>query len=331
MNKDLIQKALSVATGGNLTGYLPDTVVADVIGYARETNILRRLLGSFKMNRRSITRPKKLGALSAYHVPDGTTATLSQYNTGTVTWEAKKLMAFTAMEAEVEEDSVVDAVNDILIDFGDAIGEAEELAFMAGDPSHLATAPTPGSATEQNWYQYDPRLICEGIFKVALSVDAATSVNANSAVFGLDMVNKAIYNLGKYGRNRQRLIGLMPSIHAMQARQNDKFKDASVSGQALASFITGLGSAGEGQGIVSVIYNVPFFEAPQAAGGTIAILDKRTPLIGDRRMIKVKTAEVIETDMEKYVISERVALNYNFRDAMVAIKEISVADEESSS
>jgi hypothetical protein len=319
-----IQKALSVAGVGSLENYLPEPLAMEVIAYIRDINIMRRHLRTFKMNSRTWTKPRKNGALSAYYVPDGVTAPLSSYSSGQVKWEAKKLMSFVMVDEEAIEDSQPDVVAQVLEDFGGAIGEAEELAILDGNPTHTATAPTPQSATAGNWFVYDPRLIFEGIFPTAIGVEASTAVDAGGAILDLDMVNEAIFNLGKYGRNRGKLMGLLPSVQSAVVRQDSKFKSAEVSGQALASFITGLGTAGEGNGLVTIIYGIPFFEAPMtASGGQITIIDKSTAEIGDRRMIKFKSTEVIEADQRKYVVSERVAFNYNYRAAMVAIKNLS--------
>ena len=334
MNQELITKALSVATGGNLTGYLPDPVVREVIGYIRDVNVMRTLLRpAFRMHSRTKTKPAKLGGTSAYHIPDGTTAVMSQYSTGTVTWTAKKLMVYTPIDEEANEDVPQDMEQEILKDFGEAFGEAEESALVGGEPDHLANAPTPTLATTVNWFKFDPRLICEGLFGVAISTDASTSVDAGDALFNLNNVNKAIYNLGKFGRSRRRLVGLLPSVQAMFVRQDSHFKDASVSGQALASFITGnpSGSPAEARGIVGVIYGIPFYEVPSAPDDVVAIFDKSSPEIGDRRRIKLRSKEVIEADQVKYVGSERVAFNYNRRDALVAIENLAITEDSSSS
>ncbi len=319
-----VQKALSVAGTGSLEGYLPLPLAQEVIKYIREINIMRQHLKSFNQRARTWTKPKKQGALSAYYVPDGVTAPLSSYSTTQIKWEAKKLMSFCMVDEEAIEDSQPDVVDQVLEDFGDAVGEAEELALLSGDPTHLATAPTPDVATDANWYVFDPRLIFEGISYVTGTADASTPVAGGGADIDLDMVNEAIFNLGKYGRNKSRLRGYLPAVQAAKIRQDPNFKDASVSGQALASFITGMGSAGESvNGFVALIYGVPFFEAPQMDDGKkICIIDRSTPLIGDRRLIKFKDDEVIEADQRKYVVSERISFNYNYRGAMVEINNL---------
>ncbi len=329
MSTEAIKKALSVVGTGSLENYLPAPLANEVIAYIRELNFMRKHIKAFNMATRTKSKPRKDSSLSAYFVPDGVTATASSYSTGKVTWTAKKLMSFAMIDEEAVEDSQPDVVNDVLMDFAEAVAEAEELAMLDGDPTHTATAPTPTSATVGNWYIYDPRLIFEGIFPTAVSVDASTKVPGGGDVFDLDMVNRALFNLGKFGRNRNNLIGLLPSVQAAMVRENKDFKVASTSGQALASFITGLGGAGDGAlGLVAVIYGIPFYEVPQTAhSDKVVIFNKRSPEIGDRRMIKYKNAEVIEADQRKYVVSERIAFNYNYRQAMVAIDNLKATFE----
>lgn len=324
-NNALILKALNVANAGqSLAGYLPAPLANEVIRYIREANIARRLIPSFKQNTRSWTKPKKANAGAAYYVQDGVTAPMTGFSTAQVTWVAKKLMSFTTLDEEAIEDSQPDVIEQVLLDFAEAVAEAEEMAFLSGDPDHTATAPTPDSATTANWFVRDPRKMFEGIFTIAAdTATAAAEVDAGAAVFDPDFVNTALYNLGKYGRNKSRIVGLVPCEQAANIRSNTNFKQANVSGLSLASFITGLGSAGEGEGIVTVIYGVPFYEAPHAPAGEVCMYNRSSPEIGDRRQIKMRTGEIIESDQRKYVVSERISFNVNWRDAFVRIHNLS--------
>lgn len=323
-NRALILKALSVATPGeSLSGYLPTPLANEVIEYIRDINIMRRLIPSFTQSARTWTKPKKANAGAAYFIQDGVTATLTGFSTAQVQWVAKKLMAFSMVDEEAIEDSQPDVVQQVLFDFAEAVAEAEEMALLDGEIGHLATAPTPDAATGTNWYIRDPRLMFDGIFTIAAdTATAAPEVDAAAAVFDVDFVNHALYNLGKYGRNKSRVVGIMPSEQAANTRSNTNFKQADVSGLALASFITGLGSAGEGAGIVTVIYGVAFYEAPFAPEGNVLLYHSSSPQIGDRRMIKFKSAEVIESDQTKYVVSERIAFNVHWRDAFCRITNL---------
>jgi len=320
-----IQKALSVATGGNLNDWLPAPLANEVIAYIREINIMRRLIASFVMTDRVMTRPKKTSALAAYHIPDGTTATTSEFTTTTLTFEAKKLMGYTLIDEEAIEDTrtLPNIIDMVLKDFAEAIAYAEEYTILQGDEDHLATAPTPSSATAANWYVHDPRIMFDGIFEAADGTDAATAVDAGGGAFDLELVNQAIYNLGKFGRVKRDLVCIVPSEQAANIRANDDFHDASKSGLSLASYITWLGSAGEGDGIVTVVYGVPVYEAPNAPAGEAVLYKKDCPLFGDRRRIKFKSEEVIESDQRKYVVSERVDLKFQYDDALCLIEDLS--------
>ena len=323
-NKALILKALSIAVPGeSLSGYLPLPLANEVISYIRDINIMRRLVPSFNQSSRIWTKPKKANAGAAYFIQDGVTATLTGFSTAQVQWVAKKLMAFSMVDEEAIEDSQPDVIQQVLMDFAEAVAEAEEMAILDGDPNHLASAPTPDSASDANWYVRDPRLMFEGIFTIAAdAATAAPEVDASGAVFDVDFVNVALYNLGKYGRNKARIVGLMPPDQAANTRSNTNFKQADVSGLSLASFITGMGSAGEGNGIVTVIYGVPFYEVPHAPKGNVGMYHQSSPQIGDRRQIKFKSAEVIESDQTKYVVSERVSFNVNWRDAFIRVTNL---------
>lgn len=318
----LIGKALSVATSGaSISAYLPSPLAAQVLEFIRDINIMRRLLPSFTMNSRSWRKPKRTSGSSAYFIPDGTTATLSTYASTTVEWVAKKLMTYILVDEEAIEDSQPDVVQQVLMDFAQAIAEAEEYALLQGNTDATATAPTPESATANNWYVRDARLAFDGVFTVA-NESGSTAVAGGGATFDEDMINQAIYNLGKYGRNKSRLFGLAPADQAANIRQNAQFKDASKSGLNLASFITGMGSAGEGDGLVTVIYGVRLYEAPLAPSGKMVIMRRDAAEIGDRRRIKMESERVIESDQRKYVTSERLAFQFNYADMSVEIANL---------
>lgn len=319
----VVKEAISVATGGTVTAYLPEPLAREVIAKIRELNIMRRLIKDFRMSARTWTKPKRTAGISAYYIPDGVTATLSGISSTTVQWVAKKLMAYVMVDEEAVEDSQPDVIAQVMEEFIEALAEAEEYALLSGDSTHTATAPTPDAATDANWYVRDARLMFDGIFNVAKSADAANTVDAAGGVIDVDHVNVALYNLGKYGRNRAMLYGLLPTDQASNIRMDSSFKDSGVSGQQLASFITGLGAAGEGNSVVQIIYGIPFYEVPLAPAGEVVVMHKSTAEIGDRRMIKVKDDDVIESDQRKYVSSERIGFNYNWRDAMVAIDNLS--------
>jgi len=322
----LLRKALAVSADPNdsdISAYLPAPLATQVIDHIRDLTIVRRLWNVFPMSARVWKKPKRASGSSAYYIPDGVVATESGFTSTTKTWTAKKLMVYTSIDEEAIEDSQPDVVQQILGDFAEAIAEAEEKAFLQGDTTHTATAPDPGSATTANWYIRDPRLAFDGIFTLAGASGAATSVDAASSAFDPEMVNHALYNLGKYGRNKSDVLGFVPSEQASNIRANTSWHDASKTGLALASFISGLGSAGERDSLVTVVYGVNFYEAPFAPSGKVVMYWRRNPQIGDRRRIKFANDVVIEQDQRKYVVSERIAFGVDYEDALVLIKNLS--------
>ncbi len=322
----LIQKAMAVAPDQgdfDISAYLPTPLALQVIEFIRDLNMMRRLLNVFPQPIRTFTKPKRASGTTAYFIPDGVQATESGFTSTTVQWIAKKLMSYVVVDEEAVEDSQPDLVDQILRDFADAVAEAEELAIVAGDTSHLATAPDPGSATDANWYVRDARLAFDGIFNLAGSAGAAATVPGAGGAFDPEMVNTALFNLGKYGRNKSRLIGLMPPEQAANVRANAAWHKANETGLSLASFVTGLGSAGENDGLVTVVYGVRQFEVPFAPAGEIAMFWQRSPEIGDRRLIKFANGLVIEQDQRKFVVSERISFNVNYVDALVLINDLS--------
>lgn len=321
----LVRKAFAVSADpgdSDISSYLPLPLALQVIEFIRDLNVMRRLVRTFPQTTRSWKKPKKMSGLSAYYIPDGVQATESGFTSSSVTWEAKKLMSYIMVDAEAIEDSQPDLLNQILQDFSEAVAQAEESAILSGDTTHLATAPDVASATSTNWYVRDPRLMFDGIFPVA-AADGADSVDGNNTVFDMDMVNLALYNLGKYARNRTRLIGLIPPEQAANVRGNANFGDAAKTGLPLSAFITGLGAAGEADGVVAKIHGVNFYEAPFAPTGQGVVMNRDTASMGDRRKIKFRNSEIIEQDQTKYVVSERISFNYDYRDAMVLIDNLS--------
>jgi hypothetical protein len=322
----LLRKALAVSADqgdSDISSYLPAPLAMQVLDYIRDINLMRRLINVFPMSARTWKKPKRASGMSAYYIPDGVQATESGFTSTSITWTAKKLMSYCVVDEESVEDSQPDLIDQILRDFADAVAEAEEIAILQGDTTHTATAPDPASATAGNWYQRDARLAFTGLFTAAGGVGAATAVDAGGGAFDPDMVNKALYNLGKYGRNKGLLRGIVPSEQASNIRGNASWQKANEAGILQAAFITGLGSAGENDGLVTTIYGVRFYECPQAPAGHAVMFWKNSPEIGDRRMIKVKSAEVIEQDQRKYVVSERIAYNHNYLDAIVLIDNLS--------
>jgi len=329
MNKkslQMVKKALAVAADQNdsdVSAYLPLPLALQVIEFIRDLSVARKLVSTFTQSTRTYTKPKRASGGTAYYIPDGVTATETGFTSTTVQWVAKKLMSYVVVDEEAIEDSQPDLVQQILKDFADAVAEAEDNVVFSGDTTHAATAPDPGSATSGNWYVRDARLAFDGLYTLAAGGSAAATVDAAGGAWDPEVYNKAIYNLGKYGRNRAKLIGIVSPEQAANIRGNSNFYKANESGLALASYISGLGSAGEGAGIVTNVFGIKIYEVPFAPTGQSVVYDRTSPELGDRRRIKFANDVVIEQDQRKFVVSERISFNVNYLDALCLISNLS--------
>jgi hypothetical protein len=139
------------------------------------------------------------------------------------------------------------------------------------------------------------------------------------------MFNRAIFNLGKFGRNKRKLKCYVPSVQAMKIREDDTFKNASVSGLNLSSVITGLDNsrAESLDGYITDAYGIPLYEAPMISKTKeIYIGQPQVLSMGDRRRIKFENAKDIKSDTREYVVSERISFICEREEAWTAIKNL---------
>lgn len=327
MASDIVTKALSVATGGNITDFLPEPMAARVIDYIRDINIVRGLVDTITMPGRTYKIPSRASGLSTYYAADGQEAIPTQFTSGSTTLTAKKLFSQTIIDAEAQQDSLPSAVEQILIEFARAIAEAEEKGFLQGNTAHTATAQLETDATDANWYIGDPRRMFTGLFPLAdssVNSNCATEVDAGGADITEEMILQLMFNLGKYSQNKKDLVIIMDLATAYNMRKRDVFKQANYSGLALSSVIDGLGQGRQlTNGLVHSFWGVKAYEASQAPAGKLIMFKKSSPIIGDRRAIKVASAPILQTDQTRYVVSERIAFANQWDDAIGRITSLS--------
>jgi len=327
-NLNLVKKAMQVVSGGDLVNFLPSPMATKVIEYIRDLTIVRGLFKEVFMPGRTYKMPKRTSGMSAYHALDGAEAEQTSFQSGAITLTAKKLFAQSIVDEESFEDV---GVNDpgllelILQDFAGAMAEAEEYAFLQGDTTHTATAITADTATAANWFRFDPRVMFDGIFTIADgSADAADEVACGAADLTPTFINKALFNIGKYGRNKAMVKCLINSTAAANLRIDATLKDASMTGLMLSSYITGLGNVAVTNGLVTNLFGVDIYEAPFAPAAQGVVFHKDSPVIGDRRLIKVKSEEIIKSDQRRYVVSERIAFENQWDESLSLLADLSV-------
>ena len=305
MKKADIKKALT--TAGDLRiddvdgGYLPKPIADEVVAYITENNYCRQIFRTIEMKAKTLDIPvitsgrSSVGA-GVYFVPTQVDISEKSDQVGpklhSVRLSAKKLMAYANIDEDDVEDATLDVVDLLLTSFAEAFAEAEEQAMLLGDITY-GTADAPRKA----WDGLLTLAIAAG-----LTVDQAVSTT-NLEVSNIEeALSLAIKKLGKFGRNKGKLVCFFDSGIAEALRRSRRLVN-------LYQLI-GVRAGAEGEAVK--IYGVKILESCYLDGsiggktGVGILVPKDEPIIGDRRKIKIKTRELIEHDKKRYVISERL-------------------------
>lgn len=310
MEKADIKKAL--ATAGDLKiddadgGYLPKPIADEVVKYITEINWCRQLFRTIEMKNKTLDLPvitsgRATVGQGVYYVPSQVDISGKTNQIGpklhSVRLEAKKFMAYANVDEDDIEDATLDVVDLLLESFAEAFAEAEEQAMLIGDT-------TLGSS-----YADSPRKAFDGLLTLAkaasLTVDQAVTTSALEVAGIEEAISLAIKKLGKYGRNKGNLVCFVDSGIAEALRRSKRL----VNLYQFAGVRDGVGPAGEQ---AATIYGVKILESSYLDGsvagktGIGVMCPKDEPIIGDRRLIKIKSRELIEDDKRRYVISERL-------------------------
>ena len=292
--------------------YLPKVVANEIVKYIAENNWCRKLFTVVPMAKRVLPLPVissgRTGATNGvYFVPRGTDITSKDEGNfirmHSVQLEAKKLMAYAAVEDEDVEDENVDIIQYLFAAFGEAFGEAEEYAFLLGGDDASLPADNPAKAFT-------------GLVKLAkdasLTYDYALTQNTNKNIVGIESgLSLGIKKLGKYGRNRAKLVAFTDSDIAEALRRS--YRLVTVDNQSIRKDVgpSGLQAATV---LGTKVYESAWLTGSQAGKtGVMVVTPQDEPVIGDRRKIKIVPKAVPESDKTRYIISERVAFDVKHR------------------
>jgi len=311
MLDDAIKKAVGVGLqkadaedllSSEIGNFLPVEYAKEFIELVREKNYCRELFRTITMPTASFEIPRIDADATVYYVSGEATAPAAKSDltsafAGKVTLAAKKLMAYTDISNEVEEDSKVAMLPLIKEAFAQGVATAEEKAMIQGDTGL-------GWANAQ-----DARKAFDGVLKLGAgkTVDYATSLLAT--------IEAARIAMGKYGRGVDKLILLVSPYTASKLRQETAVLTVEKYGPN-ATILKG--ELGQYMGIKLV--ESPYIPeeltalcmeggAPQVADKGVAVLMRRDAVvIGDRRKVKFESDKIIEADALRVVISERIDL-----------------------
>lgn len=309
--KDLkkLMKAVTIGPGqsGNVANpFLPEPLAATFIDVVTENNNFRKVFRAQPMRSRTRTIPKILSGTEVYYQPsEATEGESTTFSAGTITLTAKKLFAWIEISEETFEDGVVDMRSLIRMLFARGMGVGEERAFLTGDVDHTPTTATKSLASGNTWFTKDPRMAFDGLLTIGRESGVQQTVNGNATV---DVFGEAIYRLGLYAKQTSRLIGFVNPWSANQLMRDDDVKTVDKYG-ANATILTG--EVGE-------IFNKwKLINSDYIPSGQAVATHRDNVIIGDRRRIKFKEDDVIKNDSVVWAISERVAMEVEYDDAVL--------------
>ncbi|MHA2363890.1 MAG: phage major capsid protein [Candidatus Hodarchaeales archaeon] len=318
---DALEKALSTAAGAG-GDFLPLPLANEFISYVWDQNFVRQLFPAVKMISKTRDMPKVLGDTKVYYEStEGTEATETSMTTATIRLTAKKFIAQIKMSEEVIEDAAFDMETIVEDHFAATLAAAEEEAMIVGDPDHTPTTSTEASATTTTWFTKDHRLIFYGLLTLAADIAgsitnetrAANRVDAAGNDISTALIRQMMYNMGKYGGVFQNLVLLLNPWSSNQLMDDAKLVTIDKYG-ANATIVTG--EFGRLYGKTRVI------NSAYTTDGYGVMTHVQNPMIGDRRMVKIKSEEIIQNDQRRYVISERIDFTIQHKPALCQIYDL---------
>lgn len=314
----------TAGTGGD---FLPEELADYFIEKVRQKNFCRGLFRSFNMKNKTRDIPKILGnAQVFYQATEGGDASETAFTSGTLQLVAKKFMSYMIVTAEVKEDAMEahDMEDIVETQMIKAMAEAEEKAMLAGDTTHTATATSVATATETNWYQKDSRLAFNGIVTLAGDISgsltnetrAANRVNGSGNEISSALIRQGMHNLGAYGRNLSDLVLIVDPWNGSELLGDSTLVTVDKYGNN-ATILTG--EYGKLWGKIRVLVS-DFIPSTYAV-----MLPSDNAVIGDRRKVKLVRDPQPRSDVDWYVISQRIAFDVEHMPALVQFRNLESA------
>lgn len=106
--------------------FVPDQFMADIIRLVESYGVIRQVVTVTPMTSDTLTRPRRVGGLTAYFVGENGAGTESDAEWNNVRLTAKKLMVLSRMSRELNEDSVLSIANALVQEIALAIAYKED-------------------------------------------------------------------------------------------------------------------------------------------------------------------------------------------------------------
>lgn len=307
--KKYLAKAIRIGAGqvNNVANpFLPAPLAATFIDVVTENNYFRSIFRVIPMNSATRTVPKILTGTDVYYQPsEATEGVETNFTSSSITMTAKKLFAWLEISEETFEDGVIDMRRMIRTLFARGMGNTEERAFLQGDVDHTPTTATKSAASGNLWYNRDARLAFDGLLTIGRESGTHQTVNGAATV---DVFGEAIYRLGLYAKKFSDLVSFVNPWSANQLLRDDTLLTVDKYGPK-ATVITG--EIGRLFGKWRLI-NSDYVTLGQAVSTHVMNV-----IIGDRRKVKFAEDMAIKNDSMIWAISERVAMEVEYDEAVL--------------
>ena len=312
MGVHLEEETLKALVSGETGDFIPEEFASEFIDIVRETNWLRSLFRTINMPTATFLIPKITGDASVFFVStESTQPTESKpafAAAGSVKLEAIKLMVYVQVSNETEEDSKIAMMPIIKTSMAEAIARAEEEAFLNGKYRAYAAD--------------DARSAFDGLLKLA--EDASQTVVADNNDL-IDTIERARLKLGVHGRSVENLVLLVNPFTGSKIRQISQVLTVDKYGPN-ATILKGEVGKVMGITVVEDFYlpeddtDASTFNAPaNAEKGNALLVNKKSPIIGDRRKVKFDQDKVISTDSIEIAVSERIGFTVQYVEALCLV------------
>jgi HK97 family phage major capsid protein len=295
-----------------LGDFIPEEYANEFIDLVREKNWTRDLFRTVTMPTATFYIPKITGDASVYYVSTEATAPTESKPAfaaaGSVKLEAIKLMGYVQVSNETDEDSRIAMMPIIKTSMAESIARAEEEAIIMGQ--------------YKSYVSGDPRSAFIGLCKLAANAGQEVVADNDNLIGAIEA---ARVQLGVHGRDVSQLVLLVNPYTGSLIRQLEAVLTVDKYG---AGATIHKGEVGKVMGITVVedfylpedITSIATFYAPATAELGLAVLvNKSSPIIGDRRKVKFDQDKVVSTDSIEIAISERIGFTVQYVEAICNI------------
>ena len=298
-----LRKAMDSATSGSGSEWVPTEFSRDLYDRVRLQLKVAALFQDIPMPTDPFKLPMNTADTTAKLGSEATEPTETYLTTAQATLDAKKLIAYTSVSYEAEEDWIIAALPTIRNNQVIALASGLEKAIINGDTTatHQDSNVTASDDAQKAW---------RGLRKTGLALASAKDLGSAQTDAGYASVRTA---MAKYGIEPAQLAWIMSSSSWNVARLFTNTRTVNLFGPELATILTGqLGFYDGVPVIVSEYLNTNqnasgVYDGITATKTSVLLVRKDSHTLGTRKGITVETDRDITKQVTKIVTCMRKA------------------------